>query len=471
MISVGCLAMIRKYQHFFNTILVLIDAAMLSAAYLFAVRQREVISDSTLFGMNVSFNLFWMAPLILACYFVLEIYSPMRSKSFTTEASLIVRAHLVGIVLIFATLFLSGMPARSQEVLTTFGLTSLYLVLVDRYIIRKVLRFMRGRGYNLKHQLIIGADATGAAFAEKVLAHRGFGYNIVGFLDNDTGKHGAKIHGIPVLGGDDLLREFLAKNCVDEVIIALPVSAYAKFEDIAKICEKEGIRVRIILNFHNFLPGNPIIDELDGIPLLNIRSIPLDDPFKRLIKRVLDIIISVIAIIATTPVMLIIALGVKLTSSGPVFFRQERIGLNNRPFSMLKFRSMRLDGDEIAATCWTKANDPRKTRLGTLIRQTSLDELPQFFNVLLGDMSIVGPRPERPFFVEQFKQRVPKYMVKHQVKPGITGWAQVNGWRGDTSIEKRIECDIYYIENWGVMLDIKIMFATIFKGLISKNAY
>jgi Undecaprenyl-phosphate glucose phosphotransferase len=463
--------MIKKYQRFFNTILVLIDATMLSAAYMIACRRSAGVNQDGLFGSGLSIDLVWVVPMIIACFFIMDIYSPMRSKTFSTEAILIVRAHLVGIVVIYGILFITGRHIVSQEVLTIFGLLGLYLILVERFVIRKTLRVVRGRGYNLKHILVVGAGSTGSAFAEKVLGNREFGYNIIGFLDEDTRKHGTEVHGRPVLGGDNLLGELLAGKHVDEVIIALPVICHARYKGIVEACEKEGIRVRIIPNFEGYFPINPKIDELDGIPLLNIRSIPLDDPFKQLLKRCLDVLISLTALIFAGPIMLAIAVGVKLSSPGPIFFRQERVGLNNQPFNMLKFRSMRVFDDETAATCWTTANDPRKTRFGSFIRKTSLDELPQFLNVLLGDMSVVGPRPERPFFVDQFKQKVPKYMVKHQVKPGITGWAQVNGWRGDTSIERRIECDIYYIENWDVSLDLKIMCATVFKGLVNKNAY
>jgi Undecaprenyl-phosphate glucose phosphotransferase len=319
--------------------------------------------------------------------------------------------------------------------------------------------------------LIIGAGPVGMEFAEKVRAHRDFGYNVIGFLDDDEAKLGLTLSGKPVLGEVALLSDHLAGQTVDEVVIALPLHAYEKYASIVSDCEKAGVRVRIIPDFIRFFPGSPQLEEFDGILLMNVRTILLDDPFNKFLKRLFDITVAVSALILTGPLMILIAIGIKLTSPGPVFFRQERVGMNNRCFEMLKFRTMRVNDDLTAATTWTTADDPRKTVFGSFLRRTSLDELPQFLNVLSGTMSVIGPRPERPFFVDQFREKIPKYMVKHQVKPGITGWAQVNGWRGDTSIEKRIECDIYYIENWDLLFDVKILFMTVFKGLFHDNAY
>jgi Undecaprenyl-phosphate glucose phosphotransferase len=375
------------------------------------------------------------------------------------------------VVIIFSVLFLNKHLEYSREVSLLFAFMGLFLILLERYVIRRTLRQLRRSGYNQKHMLIIGAGPVGMDFARKVRVHRDFGYNVIGFLDDDEEKQDNSIVGKPVLGGCAILTELLENQSVDEVVIALPLNAYDKYGSIVKECEKAGVRIRIIPDYNQFLSGSPQIEEFDGIPLLNVRKIPLDDPFNKFLKRLFDICVATIAIILTGPVMILITLGIKLTSSGPVFFRQERVGLNNRRFDMLKFRSMRVIDDMTAATTWTTVDDPRKTKFGAFLRKTSLDELPQFLNVLFGTMSVIGPRPERPFFVEQFKEEIPKYMVKHQVKPGITGWAQVNGWRGDTSIEKRIECDIYYIENWDLLFDVKIMFLTVFKGLVNRNAY
>lgn len=463
--------MIRKYQRFFNLMQISLDAVALLFAYFGAIVLKLSLGNFIGYGSMYIWGSLWMVPLLLIVYYFMDVYSPMRSRQYRKEVLIITRAHLVGIVTILSVLFLNKYLQYSREVSLLYAFLGIFLVLLERYIIRRILRHFRKIGYNQKYLLIIGASPIGVEFARKVKVHRDFGYNVIGFLDDDETKLDLSIVGRPVLGGVTILSELLDNQAVDEVVVALPLNAYEKYAGIVEECEKAGVRLRIIPDYYNLFPGSPKIEEFDGIPLLNARKIPLDDPFNRLVKRLFDILVSVIGIVLTGTVMLFIAVGIKLTSPGPVFFRQERVGLNNRSFNMLKFRTMRVAIDNSAATVWTTSDDPRKTKLGSFLRKTSLDELPQFFNVFLGTMSVIGPRPERPFFVEQFKGTIPKYMIKHQVKPGITGWAQVNGWRGDTSIEKRIECDIYYIENWDLLLDIKIMFLTVFKGLINDNAY
>ncbi len=463
--------MIKKYQRLFNITQVFLDAMCLIIAYAAAIVFKLNITGFAGFGKVYYWGALWIVPLLLTVYYFMNVYSPMRSRMYRKEILIVARAHFMGVVTIYSVLFLNKDIQYSREVSLHFALLGLFLILVERYAIRRTLRHLRKIGYNQKHLLIVGAGPVGIEFAQKVNAHRDFGYNVVGFLDDDEMKQQERVVGKPVMGCCSNLPHLLDERSVDEVVVALPLNAFEKYGKIVDACEKAGVRVRIIPDYNKYLPGSPVIEEFDGIPLLNVRKIPLDDPFNRFVKRGFDIGFSSLAILVTAPVMMFIAVGIKLTSSGPVFFRQRRIGLNNCPFDMLKFRSMRVADDSRAATTWTTPNDPRKTRFGTFLRKTSLDELPQFFNVFTGNMSVVGPRPERPFFVEQFREDIPKYMVKHQVKPGITGWAQVNGWRGDTSIERRVECDIYYIENWDLLFDVKILFLTVFKGLVNKNAY
>jgi Undecaprenyl-phosphate glucose phosphotransferase len=463
--------MIKKYQRFFNIVQIFLDAIVLLLSYFGAIAMKLISGDFVGYGNMYIWGSLWSVPLLLIVYYFMNVYSPMRSRLYRKEVLIITRAHLVGIVIVFSILFLNKQLAFSREVSILYAFFGYSLILLERFILRWALRHFRQIGYNQKQMLIIGAGPVGVEFARKVRAHRDFGYIVAGFLDDDKSKRGVSVLGSPVLGDIYLLPELLGNHSVDEVVVALPLNAYDKYGVIVDECEKAGVRIRIIPDYYNLFTGSLKIEDFDGIPLLNARMIPLDDPFNRFIKRAFDVIVSVIGIILTGTVMILIAVGIKLTSPGPVFFRQVRVGLNNRPFDMLKFRTMRVAADNSAATVWTTSDDPRKTNFGTFLRKTSLDELPQFFNVLFGTMSVIGPRPERPFFVEQFKENIPKYMVKHQVKPGITGWAQVNGWRGDTSIKKRIECDIYYIENWDLIFDIKIMFMTVFKGLINDNAY
>ena len=329
---------------------------------------------------------------------------------------------------------------------------------------------MRENGFNIKHILLVGVSDSTTELLIRINENKQWGYNVVGILDDNKIK-GSKIRGINVLGNLSELEKYLNELKTDDVFITLEMGEYNKLGDIIEACEKNGVRTNIIPGYYKYIPAKPYVEEIDGLPVINIRYVPLDNIMNKTIKRVLDIIGSIVAIILFSPFMLLSAAVIKLTSKGPVLFKQERIGLNKKGFMMLKFRSMHVQMEEDEKVKWTTMNDPRKTKFGNFIRKTSIDELPQFFNVLNGSMSLVGPRPERPFFVEQFKQEIPKYMIKHQVRPGITGWAQVNGWRGDTSIKKRIECDLYYIENWSLLFDVKIILLTIFSGFINKNAY
>jgi len=251
----------------------------------------------------------------------------------------------------------------------------------------------------------------------------------------------------------------------------LALGDYDKLESIVSMCEKSGVHTKFIPDYNSLFPANPYTEDVLGLSVVNIRYVPLAESFNRGVKRVFDIIFSLIAVVLISPVMLATAIAIKLTSPGPVLFKQERIGLHNKPFSMYKFRSMVVQKTETEKKGWTTKDDPRVTSVGKFIRKFSIDELPQFFNILKGDMSVVGPRPERPQFVDKFKEEIPRYMVKHQVRPGLTGWAQISGYRGDTSIKRRIEHDIYYIENWSLWFDIKIIFLTVFRMFIDKNAY
>lgn len=336
--------------------------------------------------------------------------------------------------------------------------------------IRLFLRSLRTNGYNQKHVLLIGYSRAAEGFIDRVSFNPEWGYHIQGILD-DHKNDGYVYKKIPVLGPISHLETFLAANTLDEIVITLSIGEYANLEQIVAACEKSGVHTKFIPDYNNIIPTIPYMEDLQGLPVINIRHVPLTNVFNATIKRCVDIFGALFGIILFSPIMLITAALIKLTSPGPIIFSQERIGLHNRPFKMFKFRSMEVQDPNKEKKQWTTPHDPRVTPVGRFIRKTSIDEMPQFFNILIGDMSLVGPRPERPLFVEKFKEEIPRYMIKHQVRPGLTGWAQVNGYRGDTSITKRIEHDLYYIENWSLGFDFKIMFLTIFKGFINKNAY
>jgi len=398
------------------------------------------------------------------------LYIPHRGKKISQEVVTIFKANAIGIIILINVLFLIKQVHYSRYVLLLFAVFCVTLSTLERVVLRVMLRKLRASGYNLKHILIIGAGDLGLSFAHKIQENKHLGYNIIGFLDDEK-KIGYRASGASVIGPISELDKVVMENDLDEVVIAIPLKQYDRLQEIIKTCEKLGVKAQIIPDYYKYLPARPYVDQLDDLPIINIRYVPLDDAFNKIAKRLADIIIAVIGILVTSPIMIITAIIIKLTSPGPVLFKQTRVGMNRREFEMYKFRSMKVQTEEEEKSQWTTKDDPRKTKFGNFIRRTSIDELPQLFNVLKGDMSIIGPRPERPYFVDKFKEEIPKYMIKHHVRPGITGWAQVNGFRGDTSIKARIEHDIYYIENWNMWLDIKIIFLTFFKGFINKNAY
>ena len=382
----------------------------------------------------------------------------------------IVKANTVGIALILGALYLIKMMHFSRELLAIFYFVNILLETGLRNLIRYFLRSMRKNGYNLKHILLVGYSHAAEEYIDRIIANPQWGYKIRGILDDHI-EAGTEYKGVKVLGRIANLMVILPQNRLDEIAITLGLNEYYRLEEIVALCEKSGVHTKFIPDYNRVIPTKPYTEDILGLPVINIRHVPLTNTYYAFLKRTMDIVGSVCAIILFSPVMLFSAVMIKLTSPGPLIFKQERVGLHNQPFMMYKFRSMEVQAPEKEKTRWTVKDDPRVTGFGKFMRKTSIDELPQLFNVLKGEMSLVGPRPERPFFVEKFKEEIPRYMIKHQVRPGITGWAQVNGYRGNTSIRKRIEYDLYYIENWTLGLDIKILFLTVFKGFINKNAY
>ena len=341
---------------------------------------------------------------------------------------------------------------------------------IERLMIRAFLRSIRKNGYNQKHILLVGYSKAAEQYIDRIKQNPQWGYNIRGILDDNIAR-GTMYKGVKVIGSVGNLSYILPENKLDEIAITLGLEEYYKLEKIVAECEKSGVHTKFIPDYNNIIPTKPYTEDIQGLPVINIRHVPLNNALNKFVKRAVDIFGAIVAIILFSPVMLVVSVLIKLTAPGPLIFKQERIGLQNKPFYMYKFRSMIVQKESEEKKGWTTKDDPRVTPVGKFIRKTSIDELPQLFNVLKGDMSLVGPRPERPLFVEKFKEEIPRYMIKHQVRPGLTGWAQVNGYRGDTSIRKRIECDLYYIENWTLGLDFKIILLTFLKGFINKNAY
>jgi len=468
--------LLRQSSRFLTQIYVLADLLcmllMFLASYWIKFSSGWLPSIETLpFQTYLFWGMVYAFAAVLLGYYV-GFYSPRRRKTGSYEILRILQLHGVTFLVVLSLLFVTKEVHISREFLGIFFGANISAVIVYRYSVKKTLQRYRRRGFNKRYLLILGAGQLGREFYDNVAQHPELGYEVIGFLDDYQTQHAPEHKGYKeILGTVDDLDKTLERYLVDEVIIALPLKAHSKYAKIIDKCEDAGAKTLIIPDFFNLLPARPFFDNFAGIPLINVRDIPLEELSNRVLKRAFDIAFSAAAIIVTSPVMLFAAIGIKLTSPGPIIFKQERMGLDRRTFQMYKFRSMRVSDEATADTQWTVENDPRRTRFGTFLRKTSIDELPQFFNVLIGDMSVVGPRPERPYFVEQFKEEIPKYMVKHHIRPGITGWAQTNGLRGDTSIEDRIHHDLFYIENWSFLFDIKIILKTIVKGFVNKNAY
>jgi Undecaprenyl-phosphate glucose phosphotransferase len=468
--------MIKDNQKVFNRLLVLLDAFITGASFILSyfIKFYILVHGPGVGVLPVSEYirlLVFIIPGYLLLYYRCGVYSPKRTVRKRFEIYGIVQANTLGIAALIIILYMIIKQIDySRSVMVLFYLVNIFLTSAFRVVLRDGLRNMRSKGYNLKHILLVGYSRAAEEYITRILDNPQWGYVVCGVLDNHI-PAGTQYKGVKVLGTIGNLEIILPENKLDEIAITLSLKDYDLLESTVDMCEKSGVHTKFIPDYNSLIPTKPYTEDLLGLPVINIRYVPLTNTGNIMIKRAIDIAGSLFGILITSPIMLIAALLVKLSSPGPVIFKQERVGLHNKPFYMYKFRSMELQSEEEEKKAWTVKNDPRVTGIGKILRRTSLDELPQLFNILRGDMSLVGPRPERPFFVEKYKEEIPRYMIKHQVRPGLTGWAQVNGLRGDSSIRKRIEYDIYYIENWTLSFDIKIIFMTFFTGFINKNAY
>lgn len=472
--------MIKDNQQHFNRLQVVMDAVVVIVSYAFAwwLKFSSGFVDKEIGVLSFEFYmraLILIVPLYILLYYAFNLYTPKRVQGRRLEFSNIVLANTVGLLILMAGFFLAlsyseQLKNFSRSMFIYFFMINIILEEIERLMIRAFLRSIRKNGYNQKHILLVGYSKAAEQYIDRIKQNPQWGYNIRGILDDNIAR-GTMYKGVKVIGSVGNLSYILPENKLDEIAITLGLEEYYKLEKIVAECEKSGVHTKFIPDYGNIIPTRPYTEDLLGLPVINIRYVPLSNTFNALIKRLTDIIGSIICIIFFSPIMLTSAVLVKMTSKGPLIFKQERVGLHNKPFQMYKFRTMYVQTEEEEKKGWTQKNDPRVTSVGRFLRKTSLDEFPQLFNVLKGDMSLVGPRPERPQYVEKFREEIPRYMIKHQVRPGMTGWAQVNGYRGDTSIRKRIEHDLYYIENWTLGLDIKILFLTVFKGFINKNAY
>jgi len=399
-----------------------------------------------------------LAPLVVILWMMvfsaMRVYRPRRMLRRTHEAHLLIKSHGVAMLFFIALTYLFSEYKYSRGVMLYFGVSGGFSLVLFRLVLRNSLRVMRRRGYNQKNVLIVGSGGAVDTLKWKIEKFPELGIRISRVLAD----------------GFEQVAGIVRSENIDQVLIALPRHQYGELDRILRDLNDEMIEIQLVPDVHEYVTLGCEVEDFDGMPIVQLNDSPLGG-WNAVFKRMTDAAVSLLALLVLLPLFAVIALLIKLTSRGPVFYSQDRMGLDGRVFKMVKFRSMKPGSDGGIGAGWTRKDDDRRTRLGSFLRATSMDELPQFWNVFRGDMSLVGPRPEQPFFVQQFKRQIPFYMLRHKVKAGLTGWAQVNGWRGDTSLDKRIECDLYYIKNWSHTLDLKIMFMTVWRGFINKNAY
>lgn len=463
--------MLKQYQNKLNAVHIVVDIAISLASSALSYIIMYFAFSSDVFVLDRSnIRIMVLVPLIIAALQVLcnracDLYRSYRSTAFIKEAVNILKSGLIAfVILIFGAIVFSRLYQFQVALMFYFFIYS-FLSVLYRFSLRRFLRYMRKKGYNKKYIVLLGINNCTENFIKKIRSSPDLGYEISGYFDNAPHSQLA----LTYLGNFKKVSRYFSGSLPDEALIMLSGRSQPYMEHLISICERWGVKFSIIPNMFSSFSSRIYISSFDGIPVMSMRRVPLDRTLNKFIKRALDITVSLLMLVLLSPLMLMTALIIKLTSPGAVIFRQERVGLGQRPFTMYKFRSMRVETESDLSG--TEKNDPRCTGFGKFIRKFSIDELPQLFNVLKGDMSLVGPRPEIPYYVKQYRKSVPLYMVKHYVKPGISGWAQVNDLRGnDTSIEERIKYDIYYIEHWSVAFDIKILFRTLTKGIFSKNA-
>lgn len=467
--------MLKKYSQLFLSALIISDSLVILACWIGAYYVRfhsgwvPITQGIPPFEQyQVLLIPVWL--LFLFNFKMVGLYQPLRGKSLWVDCYNIIKANTISVLILSALLFFYREESYSRIVVGIFWMMTTFLLVASHMIIRNFLSLLRRRGKNLRYVLIAGAGDLGREVAERIDLHPEMGFKIVGFLSTHSNQVGRRIGGYPILGVLDDVSKCIKNHGVDKLFITLPMNSQDHFERVLLNLGKESVDIKVVPDLMRYMSLSGGVDNFDGLPIINLSESPLYG-WNLVFKRATDIVISLSAIILASPLMILIALLIKLESRGPVFFIQERVGMDRRVFKMYKFRSMKMGAEAGTGPVWTQENDGRRTRLGVLLRNTSLDELPQFFNVFAGDMSMVGPRPERPMFVEDFKQSVPHYMLRLKMKAGITGWAQVNGWRGNTSLEKRIEHDLYYIKNWSWFFDIKILIQTLWNGLINRHAY
>ena len=470
--------MLKRHNHFFKILFFILDTGVVVLSWVLAyfLRFKLQLILPAEHVPSIEEHIFLLA-LILPMYSIVSskmgLYQPMRVKKTKSEIIKIINAVSLTLLLVIASIYFFFMYFQFHysrlSLIYFWGLTIISVSFV-RIFIRTILRRFREKGYNLRHILIVGTGDLATDIMDKINKQPAFGINIVGFLSKDESDIGQEIQGVKVLGEYRDIKDIIESEAIDQVVFALPTRDERVLRILIDRIDEEGVDIKVALDLNGFFTLRKGVEELEGVPIISLRESP-SFGWSSILKRLFDIVVSFVSVVVFAPVMGVIAVLVKATSSGPVFYIQERMGFDQKSFKMIKFRTMKVVSGAEDSFGWTKENDPRRTAIGKILRRTSLDELPQFINVLKGDMSLVGPRPERPEFANDFKKNIPRYILRNKVKGGMTGWAQIHGLRGDTSLEKRIEKDVDYIENWSFLLDLKILGKTIPSVLKGKGAY
>jgi Undecaprenyl-phosphate glucose phosphotransferase len=414
-----------------------------------------------------------LTPLIAVLWAVIfsaqRVYEPQLATRPVGQAAIIIKAHLSAILCFVALTYVITEYRYSRAVMLYFGVLGAVALVAGRLVLRAVFKGLRRHGYRMRNVLLVGDAQRLELLAARLARFPELGLNVIGALvPEDAGV--TAVAGRPVLGHFGNVVSAVQNSGAHKVLFALARQQWSELETMLESIQDEAIDIQIVPDVHEFATLGCAVEDFDGLPIVSLNDSPLLG-WRAAVKRVTDIVFSGIALVVGAPVFLLIAAAVKATSRGPIFYGQERMGLDGSTFKMYKFRSMRVDAEARTGAVWAQAGDDRRTPIGSFLRATSLDEIPQFWNVLVGNMSLVGPRPERPVFVNQFRHKISHYNLRHRVKSGVTGWAQVNGWRGNTSLDQRILCDLYYIRHWSYLFDLKILFLTIWKGFVNRNAY
>jgi Undecaprenyl-phosphate glucose phosphotransferase len=465
---------LKRYHHIVGGVFRVVDACVIGAAWLASFWLRftfpliEVTKGFPKFSTYAA-----LTPLVMALWMIvfswMRVYQTRRMLRRTHEAHLLLRSHFVAMLFFISLTYLFSEYRYSRAVMVYFGVLAGGGLVFFRLSLRNALREVRRKGYNLRHVLCVGEGAAIETLIDRLDRFPELGLRVIGVVTHEESA-AVSVGGKPVLGRFGQVAEIARRERADQLLISLPRQQYGDLDRVLGGLREETIDIQLVPDIHEYVTLGCEIEDFDGLPVVNLNDSPLDG-WGAYAKRATDVAVAAVTLLLISPLLALIALAVKLTSAGPALYSQERMGLDGRTFRMHKFRSMRVDAETATGAVWAKAGDDRRTPIGAFLRATSLDELPQLWNILVGDMSLVGPRPERPVFVHQFRREIPGYMLRHKVKAGLTGWAQVNGWRGNTSLDRRIECDLYYIRNWSYSLDWKIMAMTVWKGFVNKNAY